>query len=224
MLSAWSNIEAPSHGRTTWPTLSVSTNGPDGSTSGVGSNPDASVCQILKSSGVRESGRLCARSARRQCEFAKARLNIPEVNIRRLRCRQDSTREESSYSYGVSSFPLNLRDQNKVKTIPLILIACAVITAPALAFAKTGRCLLEVNRKAYLDGPCEVKIEKGGTFTIGVSDKHPLKYFAYVLMDDDGAHGYWNEEPGATHAHSELGILKRDGACWVNDTARVCAW
>jgi hypothetical protein len=111
-----------------------------------------------------------------------------------------------------------------VKTIPLILIACAVVTAPALAFAKTGRCLLEVNRKAYLDGPCEVKIEKGGTFTIGVSDKHPSKYFAYVLMDDDGAHGYWNEEPGATHAHSELGILKRDGACWVNDTARVCAW
>ncbi|WP_321813935.1 MULTISPECIES: hypothetical protein [unclassified Paraburkholderia] len=132
--------------------------------------------------------------------------------------------EVSQRRYGISSFPPNLRDQNNVKTTSLILLACAFIAAPASAYAKTGRCLLEVNNKTYLDGPCEVKIEKGGTFTIGVSDKHPSKYFAYVLMDDDGAHGYWNEEPGATHAHSELGLLRRDGACWVNDTARVCAW
>lgn len=54
-------------------------------------------------------------------------------------------------------------------------------------------------------------IEERGTFTIGVGDKHPSKYFAYVLMDEEGAHGYWNQEAGYTHARSELGILKRDG-------------
>lgn len=111
-----------------------------------------------------------------------------------------------------------------MKVIPLLLLACTLIAGSASVYAKTGRCLLEVNKKTYLDGPCEVSIEKGGSFTIGVSDKHPSKYFAYVLMDDDGAHGYWNEEPGATHAHSDLGVLKRDGACWVNDAARVCAY
>ncbi|WP_322095208.1 hypothetical protein [Paraburkholderia bannensis] len=111
-----------------------------------------------------------------------------------------------------------------MKAISLLLLALAVVAAPASAYAKTGRCVLQVNQKTYLDGPCEVKLEEHGTFSIGAGGNHPAKYFAYVLMDDDGAHGYWNEEPGATHAHSDLGILKRDGACWVNDTAKVCAY
>jgi hypothetical protein len=88
-----------------------------------------------------------------------------------------------------------------------------------------GRCLLQVEHKTYLDGPCEItKNDAHGSFTIGVSNTHPSKYFAYVTMEDDGAHAYWNEEPKSTHAHTSLGILQRHGACWENEKARVCAY
>ena len=95
----------------------------------------------------------------------------------------------------------------------------------AIAHASTGRCVLQVDGKKYLNGPCEITMnDKQGSFAIGVGKTHRSKYFAYVNMEDDGAHGYWNETPDASHAHSDLGILKRDGACWVNDKARVCAY
>lgn len=106
-----------------------------------------------------------------------------------------------------------------------LVLPTLIVLAAGAAHARTGRCVLEVHKKTYLDGPCEISInDDKGSFSIGASDKHPSKYFAYVTIDDDGAQGYWNEEPGATHAHSELGALKRDGACWKNDTARVCAY
>lgn len=112
-----------------------------------------------------------------------------------------------------------------MKTVLAFLLAMGVGLAPVLAQAKTGRCVLQVNKKTFLDGPCEIKIsDKQGSFSIGAGESHRSKYFAYVNMDEDGAHGYWNETPDASHAHAELGILKRDGACWTNDTARVCAY
>lgn len=50
------------------------------------------------------------------------------------------------------------------------------------------------------------------------------QYFAYVNVFDDGVYGFWNETKDAGHAHSSLGKLSRDDACWVNDIARICAW
>ena len=105
------------------------------------------------------------------------------------------------------------------------LCAFAIGFAPALVQARTGRCVLQVKQKTYLDGPCEIGVnDDQGSFTIGVSDTHRSKYFAYVNMESDGAHGYWNETPDSNHAESSLGILKRHGACWENETARVCAY
>ena len=109
--------------------------------------------------------------------------------------------------------------------ISVFLCAVAAGLMPALAQAKMGRCLLQVEQKTYLDGPCEIGInDKQGSFTIGVSDTHPSKYFAYINMESDGAHGLWNETPDSNHAESSLGILKRHGACWENATTRVCAY
>ena len=108
-----------------------------------------------------------------------------------------------------------------------LLLLCVLGTGLAVtpAHAKTGKCVLQVKGKTFLNGPCNVLVtDKQGSFSVGVSDTHRSKYFAYVNMEDDGAHGYWNETPSATHAQTELGILKRDGACWKNDTARICAY
>ena len=108
---------------------------------------------------------------------------------------------------------------------PTIVCALAAGLASVPAEAKIGRCLLEVGGRTFLDGQCEIVMEDGrGSFAIGVGATRRAKYFAYVTMEEDGAHGYWNATPDATHAHAGLGILKREGACWTNSTARVCAY
>ena len=102
--------------------------------------------------------------------------------------------------------------------------ALATILVATAADARTGRCVLQVNGRSYLNGPCDIStIDRDGSFSIGTG-KHRAKYFAYVTMDTDGAEGFWNETPDASHAHSSLGMLHRAGACWVNSTAKVCAY
>ena len=51
------------------------------------------------------------------------------------------------------------------------------------------------------------------------------KYFAAVTVVSPGvAEGAWNEDAYANHAHSPLGTLYREGACWTNNLASVCAY
>ncbi|MEO7063874.1 MAG: hypothetical protein ABI082_08925, partial [Dokdonella sp.] len=58
----------------------------------------------------------------------------------------------------------------------------------------------------------------------GASDDTLLTYFATVTIQRNGAgEGFWNEETGASHAHTPLGALHRNGWCWENETAKVCA-
>ncbi|MEP6947258.1 MAG: hypothetical protein ABJA02_15165 [Acidobacteriota bacterium] len=118
----------------------------------------------------------------------------------------------------------------------IILVALAFMLACGVAFAskplvlkigelsmsKPGRCLLEVDGKKYISGGCRIELEKGGSFQIYDLKKHG--YFAYVDVNGNTAEGYWNEDPMATHAQSPLGTLMRDGACWQNERAKVCAW
>jgi hypothetical protein len=109
--------------------------------------------------------------------------------------------------------------------ILILLAILGVSTGSAAAHSRPGQCLLQVRGKTFLKGSCEVTInDDRGSFAIGVGESRRAKYFAYVNMEDDGAHGYWNETPDSNHADTDLGKLKRDGACWVNKTARVCAY
>lgn len=105
----------------------------------------------------------------------------------------------------------------------LIIFASLLISSVAIAADTfTGKCLLEVENTKYINGPCEITMGKGGTFQISTLKKGG--YFAQVMIDDDGAEGHWNGEPGAGHAHERLGALKQKGGCWQNSTAKVCAW
>lgn len=83
-----------------------------------------------------------------------------------------------------------------------------------------SRCRLEVRGQRYIDGPCTGSVEADGSFQV-----YTPAYFAMVQVEEPGiAVGFWNEEAYASHAHSDLGRLIRDGACWTNAQARVCAW
>lgn len=91
--------------------------------------------------------------------------------------------------------------------------------------ALTGRCLLEVGGRVYIDGRCPINMSPDGSFTIGASESVPLTFFAMVSITGKGlAEGHWNEDEGANHAHTPLGELRFDRGCWQNETAKVCAW
>jgi hypothetical protein len=99
----------------------------------------------------------------------------------------------------------------------------ALASLPARAFP--GRCLLQVDRHTYLDGPCNIDLLGEGGFSIGTGE-HAARYFAYVLTEPDTGRvtGAWNGVYAGSHAHENLGELIRHGACWVNARARICAW
>lgn len=112
-----------------------------------------------------------------------------------------------------------------MRRILLTTAMLALSAAPASASSRMGECLLQVKQKAFLKGRCEITInDSRGSFAIGVGQSHRSKYFAYVNMEDDGAHGYWNQTADSNHADAELGKLVRDGACWTNSRARICAY
>lgn len=87
-----------------------------------------------------------------------------------------------------------------------------------------AKCLLEVSGEKYIDGRCPVFMDPDGSFQISASENEPLTYFATVtITGQDVGNGFWNQERGASHAHTPLGVLHRRGACWENATSKVCA-
>lgn len=86
---------------------------------------------------------------------------------------------------------------------------------------KSARCELSVNGKNHGSGNCQFYGDADGSFQI----HFPSGIFADVRVTGKGnGDGAWTGPLPAGHAHDSLGTLTRDGACWSNATARVCAW
>jgi len=86
---------------------------------------------------------------------------------------------------------------------------------------KPGHCRLRISGRSYIDGDCFIQLDADGSFQVMAQDE---SYFAQVLRYDSEAEGYWNEQAGSTHAQARLGPMHRNGACWENATAEICAW
>lgn len=82
------------------------------------------------------------------------------------------------------------------------------------------QCLLEVKGKTYLTGSCKYDGDADGSFRL-----YGKQYFVYLnTFEKNKAEASWNASPQSTHAQAPLGELKREGACWVNKTTKLCAW
>lgn len=104
-----------------------------------------------------------------------------------------------------------------------ICFATLVLMA-ADAAARPATCYLEVGGQAFIEGPCDFETLDSGDGSFRIMAQSGL-YFAYLFVESPGRGvGHWNEEAGANHAHTALGILERDGACWISKTAQICAW
>jgi hypothetical protein len=107
------------------------------------------------------------------------------------------------------------------------LLAFILLLLPAVrADAAIGRCYLEVDYKIYLNSECNIEpVGAHGGFSIGAGEATRSRYFAYVQSDENGTGiGYWNGPEGESHAGDSLGTLSRNGPCWENARAKVCAW
>jgi len=95
---------------------------------------------------------------------------------------------------------------------------------PHDSMAAMGRCTLQVDGRTYLNGSCSIDVDAGGSFSIGAANNG---WFAFVSVDSDHpgtALGYWNGIEAESHAHDNLGVLTKQGACWTNSRAKVCAY
>lgn len=96
-------------------------------------------------------------------------------------------------------------------------------TSAVPAAAEPASCVLEVEGQPYIKGPCSFELlsSDDGSFKIMSTSSD---YFAYVYVKGENrATAHWNETAGVNRAHTPLGTLQRDEACWVSDTVRICA-
>ena len=84
----------------------------------------------------------------------------------------------------------------------------------------TGTCQLQVNGISYINGNCEIALEKGGSFQIWTVGRTGPS--ASVVRQGVSTTGSWQAGPGQPQV--DLGQLVRKGACWVNDNNQICAW
>ena len=110
-----------------------------------------------------------------------------------------------------------------VTRLLVVCVFAAATATPVQAFQ--GRCLIAIKGHTYLKGDCNISVEQGGSFKVGVGETSRSKYFAYVELDPEPGkgRGYWNGVEAEDHAHEDIGPLRK-GACWTNARARVCAW
>ena len=100
-----------------------------------------------------------------------------------------------------------------------IATAAALLLTAAAASAEI--CYLEIDDVIEMQGPCVFDAEGNGDFFAADIDDRTA--FVYFYIDDEGNGGaMWSgHESKANHS---LGTLQRDGACWKNDEATLCAW
>lgn len=131
----------------------------------------------------------------------------------------------------------------------VILVAfasLAVSTGAPKVNAKMAKCYLAVNNTVFINGACSFEFMNGnGSFSFddmrlktrcGSYDLGPGRCSsASTLVTRKGTFGqlvitspgrakiYWNEG-SALHAHGKIAPVERDGACWQNSQAKLCAW
>ena len=109
-----------------------------------------------------------------------------------------------------------------------VIAMCGLTGSAAIAAQRPALCKLVVKGKTYINGRCNFEDFGDGSFAIGVlrDDRRiPVGgfYFAYVDVHGNTAEAKWNEDRRDSHANAPLGTLIRNGACWENAIAQICA-
>lgn len=116
-----------------------------------------------------------------------------------------------------------------MKTILLVLAFLSGLATQALA-DQPGECLLRVEGKVYMQGPCTY------SFEYGVYVMMNRTWTVYVYTNEDGtAEGNWNAQQEVdkngraryvpiSRAHAPLPDLKQQGSCFKSRSTEICVW
>jgi len=115
-----------------------------------------------------------------------------------------------------------------VRSRPMTRILIGLLTLLASTPTSATTCLMVVDGRTYIDGPCHFYPDKEGGDGFMVEGLTPMRPGRSVPwqaeVSEDG--GYWNNDDGVPALHHDTlgGSMRREGACFVNARARVCAW
>ncbi|WPB83459.1 hypothetical protein [Sediminicoccus rosea] len=99
-----------------------------------------------------------------------------------------------------------------------LLLGAAAL--PSLAAARPADCLVQVEGRTLINGPCDFTAEAGGDFTLTLGSRK-----AQVMVDPGARMGRAFYEDSASGEPPGVADARRDGACWGRAAAiRVCAW
>lgn len=108
----------------------------------------------------------------------------------------------------------------------ITIAALVVLGGVSVTKASPADCLFVADGEKMIDGPCDftplaptIDVKKG-SFQITAGDR-----FAIInIPANNVAEGYYNEFPGSRQPSGRLGTMKPNGACWENETSKVCVW
>jgi hypothetical protein len=106
------------------------------------------------------------------------------------------------------------------RLLALPLLAGAFLL-PQAAEARPADCLVVLEGRTYIDGPCEYESFPEGHFIVTL-DRRSAK-----VMVDIGfrvGHALYEDTAPANPEARLIGDVHREGSCWINRVGRVCAW
>ena len=87
-----------------------------------------------------------------------------------------------------------------------------------------ARCQLNISGETVVDSRRCNYDKVGKRFTLSAQSANKKYVYTIALVLNDNKTGSGSLSGGNSAKTRDLGVLNRAGACWVNDTVKICAW
>lgn len=110
----------------------------------------------------------------------------------------------------------------------MLVMTASMMASPVEAEEQGPSCLIRIDGAIYDAAPCNLNSEDDDIIRFGhLTLEDHQGYWVYLIRREDGRYdGFWNEDFGANHAHTSLGILSREDRegsdCFSNQSALLC--
>lgn len=115
-----------------------------------------------------------------------------------------------------------------IVVLVMLVMTAFMMASPVRSEEQGPSCLIRIDGAIYDAAPCNLNSEdddiiRFGHLTLEAQDG----YWVYLIKREDGRYdGFWNEDFGANHAHTSLGILSREeragSDCFSNQSTLLC--
>ena len=110
----------------------------------------------------------------------------------------------------------------------MLLMTASMMAFPGRAGERGPSCLIRIDGTIYDTAPCNLNSEDGDIIRFGhLTLEEQEGYWVYLIRREDGRYdGFWNEDFGANHAHTSIGVLSREDRagvdCFSNTNTLLC--